>query len=121
MLNWINQFNADRLSELSVLLLLKIMFGISYRGIASAAKNLDIYKVLEMKRAPSYKTIQRMIQYLDIDFFSQINRWLTPLKIRIAGIDSSGMKTQQRGAWVQICFEKPIRRQYFKKIHIFVD
>jgi len=109
------------LSELTVLLLLKIMFGISFRGIASATKNLGIYKVLGMKRAPSYKTIQRTIQYLQVGFLSQVNRCLTPSKIQLAGIDSSGIKTQQKGAWVQIRFQKPVQRQDFKKIHIFVD
>lgn len=109
------------LSTLTVLLLLKIMFGISYRGIASATKNLGIYKVLGMKRAPSYKTIQRTIQYLQVGFLSQINRWLTPSTIELAGIDSSGMKTQRKGAWVQIRFKRPVQKQDFRKIHIFVD
>jgi len=109
------------LSELTVLLLLKIMFGISYRGIASATKNLGIYKVLGMKRAPSYKTIQRTVQYLHVGFLSRVNRCLTPSKIQLAGIDSSGMKTQRKGAWVQIRFQKPVQKQDFKKIHIFVD
>jgi transposase len=109
------------LSNLVVLLLLKIMFGISYRGIASATKNLGFYKMLRMKRAPSYKTIQRTIQYLNFGFLSQVNQVLTPSKIRLAGIDSSGMKTQQKGAWVQIRFKKPVQKKDFKKIHIFVD
>ena len=109
------------LSELTVLLLLKIMFGISYRGIASATKNLGIYKLLGMKRAPSYKTIQRTVQYLHVGFLSRVNRCLTPSKIQLAGIDSSGMKTQRKGAWVQIRFQKPVQKQDFKKIHIFVD
>ena len=109
------------LSELTVLLLLKIMFGISYRGIASATKNLGIYQILGMKRPPSYKTIQRTIQYLQVGFLSRINRWLTPKRIRIAGIDSSGMKTHRKGAWVQIRFRKPVQKSDFRKIHIFVD
>jgi transposase len=109
------------LSELTVLLLLKIMFGISYRGIASATKNLGICQVLGMKRAPSYKTIQRTIQYLNVRFLSRTNRYLTPSKIQLAGIDSSGIKTQQKGAWVQIRFQKPIQKHDFKKVHIFVD
>jgi len=109
------------LSNLVVLLLLKIMFGISYRGIASATKNIRIYKILGMKRAPSYKTIQRTIQYLHFDFLSKVNRVLTPSKIRLAAIDSSGIKTQRKGAWVQIRFKKPVQKKDFKKIHIFVD
>lgn len=110
-----------RLSELTVILLLKIMFGISYRGIASAIKNLGIYKILGMKRAPSYKTIQRTMQHLQVGFLSRVNRWLTPSEIQLAGIDSSGMKTQQKGAWVQIRFQRPVQKRDFKKIHIFVD
>ena len=53
-----------KLSSLSVLLLLKLMFGISYRTIASATKDLQIYQLLKMKRAPCYKTIQNTMQYL---------------------------------------------------------
>jgi transposase len=109
------------LSQLTILLLLKIMFGISYRGMASAAKNLGIYQVLGMKRAPSYKTIQRTIQYLHVGFLVQVNRWLTPSTIPLAGIDSSGMKTRRKGAWVQIRFKTPVQKRDFKKIHIFVD
>ena len=109
------------LSKLTILLMLKIMFGISYRGISSATKNLGIYKVLGMKRAPSYKTIQRTIQYLHVGFLSRVNHRLTPSEIQLAGIDSSGMKTQRKGAWVQIRFQKPVQKHDFKKIHIFVD
>lgn len=110
-----------KISQLTILLLLKIMFGISYRGIASATKNLGIYKVLKMKRAPSYKTIQRTIQHLDAGFLTIVNKCLTPSKILLAGIDSSGIKTRQKGAWVQIRFRKPVQKKDFKKIHIFVD
>ena len=109
------------LSNLTVLLLFKMMFGISFRGIASATKDLGIYRVLGMKRAPSYKTVQRTINHLDIRFLSRINRCLIPSKIRLAGIDSSGMKTQRKGAWVQIRFQKYVKKRDFKKIHIFVD
>jgi transposase len=109
------------LSQLTILLLLKIMFGLSYRGMASAAKNLGIYHVLGMKRAPSYKTIQRTIQHLHVGFLSQVNRWLTPSDVQLAGIDSSGMKTRRKGAWVQIRFKTPVQKRDFKKIHIFVD
>lgn len=109
------------LSNLTVLLLLKIMFGISYRGIASATKNLGIYQLLGMKRPPSYKTIQRTIRYLNVGFLLRINQWLTPSNIQLAGIDSSGMKTQQKGSWVQIRFKKPVQKRDFRKVHIFVD
>ena len=110
-----------RLSKLTVILLLKIMFGISYRGIASAIKNLGIYKILEMKRSPSYKTIQRTMQHLQVGFLLQVNHRLTPSEIQLAGIDSSGIRTKQKGAWVQIRFQRPVQKRDFKKIHIFVD
>ena len=110
-----------KLSGLTVLLLLKIMFGISYRGVASAAKNLGIYKVLCLKRAPSYKTIQRTISYLTVDLLSQVNQRFIQSNIHLGGIDSSGMKTKRKGAWVQIRFHKPIQKKDFRKIHIFVD
>jgi transposase len=109
------------ISELTIILLLKIMFGVSYRGIASAIKNLEIYKVLGMKRAPSYKTIQRTIKYLDIEFILNINRYLTPKRINLAGIDSSGVRSHRKGAWIQIRFRKPVQKQDFRKVHIFVD
>lgn len=109
------------LSNLTVLLLFKIMFGISFRGIASATKDLEIYRILGMKRAPSFKTIQRTLNHLNIKFLSRVNRFLIPSKIRLAGIDSSGMKTQRKGAWVQIRFQKYVTKRDFKKVHIFVD
>ena len=109
------------LSRLTVLLFFKIMFGISFRGIASATKDLGIYQILGMKRSPSYKTIQRTLSYLDIKYLSRINRCLIPTAIRLTGIDSSGMKLQRKGAWVQLRFQRYAKKRDFKKIHIFVD
>ena len=109
------------ISELTIILLLKIMFGISYRGIASAIKNLRIYRILGMKRAPSYKTIQRTIQYLNVEFISNVNRLVTPKRIHLAGIDSSGVRSHRKGAWVQIRFRNPVQKRDFRKVHIFVD
>lgn len=110
-----------RLSKLVVLLLFKILFGVSYRTIASATNDLKIYQALDMKRAPYYKTIQNTMRYLNERFLSKINQLLVPSKTKLAGVDSSGMKTHQKGAWVVIRFRKPQRKRDFKKIHIFVD
>jgi len=110
-----------KLSNLTILLLLKILFGISYRTIASATQDLKIYDVLGMKRAPCYKTIQNAMSYLDERFFIKINRMLVPSKVKLAGVDSSGFKTSRRGAWIQIRFRKPVKKRDFKKVHIFVD
>jgi hypothetical protein len=110
-----------KLSNLTVLLLFKILFCISYRTIASATKDLKIYEALGMKRAPCYKTIQNTMGYLDEKFLTKINCKLVPSRTRFAGIDSSGIKTHQKGAWVQIRFLKYSRKRDFKKIHIFVD
>jgi len=110
-----------KLSNMMVLLLLKILFGISYRTIASAAKDLKIYSALNMKRAPCYKTIQNTFSYLDEELFIKVNKALVPSKVKLAGIDSSGLKTHRKGVWVQIRFQKFSRKQDFKKIHIFVD
>jgi transposase len=110
-----------RLSKLVVLLLFKILFGVSYRTIASATNNLKIYQALDMKRAPCYKTIQNAMRYLDERFLSKINRLLVPSKTRFAGVDSSGVKTHRKGAWVVIRFGKTQRKRDFKKIHIFAD
>jgi len=110
-----------KLSKLAVLLLFKILFGVSYRTIASATNDLKIYQALDMKRAPCYKTIQNTMGYLNERFLSKINRLLVPSKTRFAGVDSSGMKTHQKGAWVVIRFRRPQRKRNFKKIHIFVD
>ncbi len=52
-----------KLPKLVVLLLFKILFGVSYRTIASAANDLKIYQTLDMKRAPCYKTIQNTMSY----------------------------------------------------------
>lgn len=110
-----------KLSKLAVLLLFKILFGVSYRTIASATNDLKIYQALDIKRAPCYKTIQNTMQYLNEGFLSKINRLLVPSNITFGGIDSTWMKTHQKGAWVVIRFRKPQRKRDFKKIHIFVD
>ena len=110
-----------KLSNMTALLLLKILFGISYRTIASANKDLKIYNLLGMKRAPCYKTIQNTIGYLDEQFFIKINKMLVPSKVKLAGIDSSGLKTNRKGAWIQIRFQRYSKKRDFKKVHIFVD
>lgn len=110
-----------KLSNLTVLLLFKILFGISYRGIASANKDLKIFTLLGMKRAPCYKTIQNSMKYFDEKLFIEINKIFVSSSVKLAGIDSSGIKTNKKGAWIQIRFRKPVRRYDFKKVHIFVD
>lgn len=110
-----------KLSQLTILLLFKILFNVSYRTIASAVKDLQIYRALGMKRAPCYKTIQNTMAYLDDATLSKINRKLVPSKTFMAAIDSSGMKINRRGAWVVIRFKKFQRRKDFRKVHIFVD
>lgn len=110
-----------KLSKLIVLLLFKILFNVSYRTIASAVKDLQIYRAFGMKRAPCYKTIQNTMAYLDGTMLSKINRKLLPSKTFMAAIDSSGMKTNRRGAWVIIRFRRFQRRKDFRKVHIFVD
>lgn len=110
-----------KLSRMVVLVLFKIMFGISYRGIASATKDLEIYKALQLKRAPCYKTIQNTMGYLDENFLLKINQILVPHETMLAGVDSSGMKTNCKGAWVQVRFRRYCKKKEFKKIHIFVD
>jgi hypothetical protein len=109
------------LSSLTVLLLLKILFGVSYRTIASAVKDLRIYQLLDMKRAPSYKTIQRTIEYLNEDFFIRLNKKFHSPMVSIAGIDSSGMKVHRKGVWIQLRFQRYSPKRKFKKVHIFVD
>jgi transposase len=110
-----------KLSRLTVLLLFKILFGVSYRGIASATKDLKIYQALGMKRAPCYKTIQNTMNYLDERFLSQINQLFLPQRVTLGGVDSSGLKTHRKGAWIQIRFQKYQKKRDFKKTHIFVD
>lgn len=110
-----------KLSHLTILLMFKIFFGLSYRGIASATKDLGIYKMLGMKRAPCYKTIQNTFRYLDVRVLAQANRLLVPARTLLAGVDSSGMKTQRKGAWIEVRFRHYMRPKDFKKIHIFVD
>jgi len=110
-----------KLSSLTVLLLFKILFGISYRGIASATKDLKIYDALQLKRAPSYKTIQNTMEYLNEEILIKINKLLVPHKTKLAAIDSSGLKIHCKGAWVQVRFQRFCRKKEFKKIHIFVD
>ena len=110
-----------QLSRLTVLLLFKILFGLSYRSIANATNDLKIYHALGMKRAPCYKTIQNAMAYLDERFLSQINRLFLPQRVALGGVDSSGLKTHRKGAWIQIRFQKYQKKRDFKKTHIFVD
>ena len=109
------------LSSLATLLLVKILFAIPYRSLASMVKGFQIYELLGMKRAPCYKTLQRTMGYLDMEFLEEINRCLVPSDVDLSGIDASGLKTTRKGAWVQIRFGKQQRKRDFKKLHIFVD
>lgn len=110
-----------KLSCLTVLLLFKILFGISYREIASATKDLKMYHALKLKRAPCYKTIQNTMEHLNEEILIKINKLLIPNKTKLAAIDSRGLKTHCKGAWVQVRFQRFCRKKEFKKIHIFVD
>lgn len=110
-----------RVSSLAVLLLFKILFNLSYRTIASANKDLGIYKALGMKRAPCYKTIQNTMRHLNVRGLERINRRLLPESTELASVDASGMKTTRRGAWVIVRFRRRERWRDFKKVHIFVD
>jgi transposase len=110
-----------KLSSLTVLILLKLMFNISYRTIASATKDLKLYQLLGMKRAPCYKTIQNTIQHLTECALIRINQGLIPKTTLLGGLDSTGMKTHHKGAWVVIRFHRNQQRRDFKKVHLFVD
>ena len=110
-----------KLSQLTVLLMLKLMFGISYRTLASATKDLQLYQLLGMKRTPCYKTIQNTMHHLTIDFLEEINQRLIPKTTALGGFDSSGWKTHHKGAWIIIRFHKSQQKRDFKKIHLFVD
>jgi transposase len=110
-----------KLSALAVLLLFKVMFNVSYRTIASAVRGFRIYTLLGLPRAPCFKTIQRTMEYLPIGLLREINKGLILARTRLAAMDSSGLKTGRKGAWVTIRFNKPLRKRDFKKIHIFVD
>jgi Transposase DDE domain len=110
-----------KLSTLTILLMFKIFFGLSCRSMASTTKDPGIYKMLGMKRVPCYKTIQNTFRYLDVRVLAQANRLLVPTRTLLAGVDSSGMKTQRKGAWIEVRFHHYMRTKDFKKIHIFVD
>ena len=110
-----------QLSQLTILILLKLMLNISYRTLASAVNDLYIYQALGMKRAPCYKTIQNTLQYLSERILIEINQGLIPQNTILASIDSSGMKTHKRGAWIVLRFHLPQHRRDFKKVHLFVD
>jgi len=55
------------------------------------------------------------------DFLKGINQKLLPNATPLAGMDSSGLKTHCKGAWVVIRFHKPQQKRDFKKVHLFVD
>lgn len=92
------QTREFQLSQLTVLLLLKLMFDRRYRTLASATKDLHLYQALAMKRAPCYKNIQNTMQYLTERVLMDINKGLIPQATTIGGLDSSVMKTHRKGA-----------------------
>ncbi|MBN2603885.1 MAG: transposase [Candidatus Thermoplasmatota archaeon] len=59
--------------------------------------------------------------YLNEWFLSQINHLFLPNHVLLGGIDSSGLKTHRKGAWIQIRLKRYHRKKDFKKVHIFVD
>lgn len=110
-----------KLSGLVVLVLFKVLLNQSYRTIWSLSDSFHLWVQLGFKRNPCYKTIQNTLQYLSVDFLHTINRSLIPTSARLCGVDSSGIKTTRRGAWVVIRFKRRMRKKDFKKVHIFVD
>jgi hypothetical protein len=73
-----DQRREFQLAQVTVLLLLKLMFDISYRTLASTINDLSIYQALDMKRAPCYKTIQNTMQYLTECVLIETNQGLIP-------------------------------------------
>jgi transposase len=110
-----------KISQLTILILLKLLFGISYRTVASATRDLELYHLLGMKRAPCYKTIQNTMKYLTPGVLIRINQRLIPAVLHLGGLDSSGMKIHRKGAWIVIRFHKNPQQREFKKVHLFVD
>jgi len=96
-----------KLSHLTVLILLKIMFVISSRTLASAPHYLKVCQILVMKQAPCCKTIQNTLQYLQGCFLREINRMLIPSASPLGGMDSSGIKIDRKETWVIIRFHRP--------------
>ena len=90
-----------RVSSLAVLLLFKIFFNLSYGTIASASKDLEIYKALGMKRAPCYKTIQNTMRHLTVRGLERVNRRLLPESTELATVGTSPHRystfNQERG------------------------
>lgn len=110
-----------RISSLAILVVFKILLDKPYRTIWSLSETFGIWVQLGMKRNPSYKTIQRTMDFLDEKFLMVINRQYLPAKARLCGIDSSGMKTTRKGAWLVLRFKKKMKKKDFKKVHLFVD
>ena len=109
------------LSGLVVLLLLKVMLGVSYRTMSSLIKDLRLYLLVGLKRAPCYKTLQNTMSYLDSEILYRVNRELVPSRVRLAGMDASGLRTARKGGWVVIRFGHKQRKRDYKKLHILVD
>jgi transposase len=109
------------LSKLTVLLMLKVMLGVSYRTMASLTKDLQLYSLVGLKRAPCYKTLQNTMEYHDKDILDRVNRQYIPNSVELAGIDASGLRTTRKGGWVVIRFGHKQRKRDYKKLHILVD
>lgn len=109
------------LSKLVVLLLIKGMYGISYRGLASMVRGFGLARILGLKRTPSYKTLQRTMRYLSVPILEQVNMSLVPEIVSLAGVDASGLRTTRKGSWMVIRFGHKQRKREYKKLHILVD
>jgi transposase len=110
-----------KLSGLVILLFMKCLLNVPYRTLCSMSGTFRLWSALGFKRNPSYKTIQRTLGYLDEGSLRKVNRSFIPKKARLWGIDSSGMKTTRKGAWLVIRFDRKMRKRDFKKVHVFVD
>jgi len=110
-----------KLSCMVVLVLFKVLLNQSYRTIWSLSGTFQLWAVLGFKRNPCYKTIQNTMAYLDAEILELINRSLIPRHARLCGVDSSGIRTTRKGAWVIVTFKRRMRKKDFKKVHIFVD
>lgn len=109
------------LSKMVVILLLKVMLGVSYRNMASIVRGFGLDRLLGLKRPPSYKTIQRTMEHLPLPVLERVNKQLVPGVVPLAGVDASGLRTTRKGGWVVIRFGHKQRKREYKKIHILVD
>lgn len=95
--------------------LLKVNFGFTYRKLKGFIRSIAVFCPL-LSKTPDYTTIFRRMNRLKLDIFKSIPESKEPLFI---SIDSSGLKADHGGTWIEQRFGR--KKRHWIKIHFAID